>query len=160
MATLFESEACSRCGGSGHYSYCQMYGTTCFKCAGRKIVLTKRGAEAQRYFTERCSKRAADLKPGDKVYYDGLFGKAGWSEVIEVRAGDAARDGGSVLPDGTVKAAELIVETKLCKHHTSADAMFRVAQSKEDRAAKVAEALAYQETLTKSGKPKASKKPE
>lgn len=26
---------CSRCGGSGHYSYNRMYGTTCFKCNGR-----------------------------------------------------------------------------------------------------------------------------
>lgn len=31
---LFETEACSRCGGSGQYSYCQMYGSRCFKCAG------------------------------------------------------------------------------------------------------------------------------
>src|SRR5260370_38124710 len=26
--------SCPRCGGSGHYSYCQMYGTTCFQCRG------------------------------------------------------------------------------------------------------------------------------
>src|SRR5207249_1748734 len=45
---FFESETCSRCGGSGHYSYCQRYGTTCFKCGGRTTVLTKRGEAAQR----------------------------------------------------------------------------------------------------------------
>lgn len=32
---------CSRCGGSGHYSRCQMYGTTCFGCAGKGDVATK-----------------------------------------------------------------------------------------------------------------------
>jgi len=25
---------CGRCGGTGHYSFCQMYGTTCFGCSG------------------------------------------------------------------------------------------------------------------------------
>jgi rRNA maturation protein Nop10 len=28
-------ETCSRCGGSGRYSWCQMYGDTCFKCGGK-----------------------------------------------------------------------------------------------------------------------------
>jgi hypothetical protein len=42
----YEQATCGRCGGSGHYSYCQMYGTVCFKCQGRKTVTTKRGAKA------------------------------------------------------------------------------------------------------------------
>lgn len=28
-------KACRRCGGSGHYSYCAMYGTLCFECRAR-----------------------------------------------------------------------------------------------------------------------------
>lgn len=31
---VIATRPCSRCGGSGHYSYCQMYGTRCFKCGG------------------------------------------------------------------------------------------------------------------------------
>jgi hypothetical protein len=34
LTDLFETEPCSRCGGTGQHSYCQMYGTTCFKCQG------------------------------------------------------------------------------------------------------------------------------
>ena len=34
-------QTCGRCGGSGHYSRCQMYGTTCFGCAGRCYVAKK-----------------------------------------------------------------------------------------------------------------------
>lgn len=37
-------EGCTRCGGYGQYSYCQMYGSTCFKCGGtgyQKAKLTK-----------------------------------------------------------------------------------------------------------------------
>jgi hypothetical protein len=38
----YETEPCGRCGGSGHYSYCQMHGTVCFDCRGKKVRLTKR----------------------------------------------------------------------------------------------------------------------
>lgn len=31
-------KTCSRCGGSGEYSFCQMHGTTCFKCGGSGYV--------------------------------------------------------------------------------------------------------------------------
>lgn len=31
------NKPCTRCGGSGHYSYCQRFGTTCFKCDGNKL---------------------------------------------------------------------------------------------------------------------------
>lgn len=33
---IIEKEICSRCSGSGHYSYNQMDGTRCFKCRGQK----------------------------------------------------------------------------------------------------------------------------
>ena len=32
-------EVCGRCGGSGRYSYCQMYGDTCFGCSGKCVVI-------------------------------------------------------------------------------------------------------------------------
>ncbi len=32
-------KTCGRCGGGGHYSYCQMHGTTCFGCGGTGKVL-------------------------------------------------------------------------------------------------------------------------
>ncbi|GHV06463.1 hypothetical protein FACS1894217_05190 [Clostridia bacterium] len=32
-------QTCSRCGGSGHYSYNQIDGTRCFKCGGKKTVV-------------------------------------------------------------------------------------------------------------------------
>jgi hypothetical protein len=30
----FPVDNCGRCGGSGHYSYCPRFGTTCFECGG------------------------------------------------------------------------------------------------------------------------------
>ena len=56
-------KVCSRCGGSGHYSYNQMYGTVCFKCNGMKYLLpserqrTKKWMEQVREtFTQKESK--------------------------------------------------------------------------------------------------------
>lgn len=31
-------ETCTRCGGTGQFSYCQRFGTTCFGCHGKKKV--------------------------------------------------------------------------------------------------------------------------
>lgn len=44
-------ETCSRCGGSGRYSWCQMYGDKCFKCAGKGefvVTLTAKTLDAAR----------------------------------------------------------------------------------------------------------------
>ena len=64
MSLLFESEPCSRCGGSGQYSYCQSYGTTCFRCKGLKETLTKRGTVAQGWFNQMCMKRIDQYSRG------------------------------------------------------------------------------------------------
>ncbi|VVB52868.1 Uncharacterised protein [uncultured archaeon] len=44
--TIFETETCGRCGGSGRHSYCQMYGDTCFGCSGSGKRYSKRGQAA------------------------------------------------------------------------------------------------------------------
>lgn len=158
-ANRLERETCPRCGGSGQYSYCQMYGRTCFKCAGRKEVLTKRGTAATAYLKALRSKPASELKVGDRVYHDGLVvpgavcDKAAWTTVIEIRAGVAELDGGRVV-NGEVIPAEIVVVTERCTHHTTAATRFRVWVSKEHEAETLAAAIAFQATLTKAGKPR------
>jgi hypothetical protein len=69
---IFATESCSRCGGSGQYSYCQMYGTRCFKCGGAGWQFTKRGkADYERW---RAAVDAITTKP-----------------VTELRVGDSAK---------------------------------------------------------------------
>lgn len=41
LIVLGHGQTCGRCGGGGHYSYCQMYGTTCFGCSGKGVVAVK-----------------------------------------------------------------------------------------------------------------------
>lgn len=72
VMTNFETQVCSRCHGSGNYSSCSDYGTRCFKCAGAKVVLTKRGVAAKAYLERLCTKRAIDLVIGDRVACTGL----------------------------------------------------------------------------------------
>jgi hypothetical protein len=92
----YEQATCGRCAGSGHYSYCQMYGTTCFKCHGRKTVTTKKGLKAaDTYEAIRkavLSFRVERVVPGMVLWFDsepGLPGvsrglRAGWFRVLEV----------------------------------------------------------------------------
>lgn len=67
----YDIESCSRCGGSGHYSRCQMYGTTCFKCGGKTTTLTRAAAKAaaaiQEFITAHFSVAVETLVVGDRI---------------------------------------------------------------------------------------------
>ena len=43
----YQTEPCSRCGGGGEYSYCQMHGSRCFKCGGHGVQLTRTAKRAK-----------------------------------------------------------------------------------------------------------------
>jgi hypothetical protein len=155
-ALRLERETCSRCGGSGTYSYCQMYGTRCFKCAGRQEVLTKRGAAANAYLTKLRSKPASELKIGDTILSDGMLSRARWEKVVEIRPGDRDLDGGAII-NGEVIPPAIVIETPGCRYHTTPDQMFRVFVSKEHEIETLRQAIAYQATLTKAGQPRKTK---
>lgn len=72
MKTHFETETCSRCHGSGSYSYCADYGDKCFKCAGSGKTLSKRGAAAKAYLEKLCTIPAKEVKLGDRVAATGI----------------------------------------------------------------------------------------
>jgi len=143
---LFENKVCSRCGGSGEYSYCSMYGRVCFKCGGAGAVLTKRGHAAQAMLNAARKKPARDIVVGETIMIDGIpgFSASRWAKVIEITGTGKER----TIVAAAVKNGE--------RHSLQGFDEFalRVAQSKERLAALKAEALAYQETLTKTGKPR------
>lgn len=164
MALLFEYETCSRCGGSGSYSYCQRYGTVCFKCSGARETLTARGSEAQRYLNELLSLPLSAIKPGMTVR-DINVTVGGtpfheWCKVIAITPYDASHN--RSLVNGVMVSWEgefFTMETETKRGRSShcglkADHMFRVLADKETKQAAIEKALAYQETLTKAGKPR------
>lgn len=143
MGTHFETVVCSRCGGSGHYSYCSMYGTTCFKCSGKGNVYTDRGQAAKVWFEEHLSKPAKELQLGDKIYVDVFFNR-GWSKVTEIGP-DTTLYNGAIRPD------YLYVQTEIGGQYISGDTLCRVAHTAEQKQAVLALALEYQASLTKQG---------
>lgn len=148
MATEFEHEVCSRCGGTGNYSYCQMYGTTCFKCHGRKSVLTKRGEAAVAYRNELRKFPVEQIQAGWLKYYDGFMGgKRGWHKVIEVRNPGTS---GRIVDGVTIYGVDVVTEACTFGYDHRA-VISDVAPSLEYLKETTAKALAYQDTLTKQG---------
>lgn len=150
----FETVTCSRCGGSGHYSYCQMYGTTCFKCRGRKVVFTKRGAAAFDWYLKALSRPAGELAVGDVIYEEPDFvfhtHKGGFFRITEI-----APD--TTLYNGEVRPEYLRIQTKVMGHCCPNTQLFRVAHTAEQKAAVKARAMEYQASLTKLGTPRKRK---
>ena len=137
----FEIESCSRCGGSGRYSWCQQWGDTCFKCKGLGTTLTKRGEAARDMFKESRKVEIVDLKIGDKCFWmDGIFYKSAWATVTEISTS------GNCI---TISAGD---HYGVCLDANS-DTKIVVSEPSELYAERLAAALAYQDSLTKGGSP-------
>jgi mono/diheme cytochrome c family protein len=137
---LFENVTCSRCGGSGHYSYCQMYGTTCFKCHGDGKTLTKRGAAAQSWLNAQKRKPGSEVKVGETIMIDGVpgFSPSYWAKVTEING------------DCDITAVGLKNGERMALNGWATQEV-RVAQSKERLAELRTQALAFQASLTQAG---------
>lgn len=175
MAAMFETEPCTRCGGSGTYSYCIQWGTTCFACGvrprerGTGRRLTKRGKAARAYFQSLLpSKRVADLVPGDMVVDSMFFFGAGEllmvrgvkCKVLEVTpttssSRSRAGDGEWVYADAEHGYLDIVTD-KMLISGVQPDTLKALVPTAEQVATARAAALAYQETLTKTGTPRKS----
>lgn len=139
---LFESTTCSRCGGSGRYSYNMMDGDRCYGCSGRGYVLTKRGKAAQSFLDNMRSCPVEDLKVGDLVLVDLFFSKAQFLKLEGIRPDEYNPGRNMMILDfpgvawGTVFGAGI---------------KMRVGFTAQEKAAQVKLALEYQSKLTKSG---------
>lgn len=147
MPLRFERETCSRCGGSGQYSYCEMYGTVCFKCHGKREVLTKRAAVAHQWMKEQNLIPASEVQIGMRVKALGM--------TITVREIGEGCQSWSVV-DGVQIENPRHIALKGQEHgmQVTPDTMVQVIKSQEDQAALLARAIEYQNSLTKEGKPR------
>jgi hypothetical protein len=152
MATSFETTTCSRCGGTGQYSYCRAYGTKCFKCHGGGLSFTKRGELAHTYYMKSLETPLNEIKVGDLVQVWDMT-RNYFATVIQMAASDAYAKQG--MP-------ALCMTTNHEKNGKSGltaspDDMVRVGHSREEKLVKIAIALEYQASLTKQGKPRKRK---
>lgn len=124
-----EHVTCSRCGGSGHYSYTQRLGTLCAKCLGAGTVYTKRGRAARDYLDALRSKPARELQVGDPCKMS-----SGRGRLLSSRVDD----------DGL-----MVLEFKHCTYHgIRPDAPIAVIPTRAFADETLRMALAYQETCS------------
>lgn len=172
-STVFEHKACSRCGGSGHYSYCTMYGTTCFGCNGRGWQYTRRGEVAAKLYSDLLMVPATEVEVGTKIRVPGLPGIAGacWLLVDSIDTDHVSawritkdEDGNEVrepLVSVLIGGRKRITGSEWSEDNLEeygyglpATDKVRVARSAEFKQARMAEALAFQATLTQKGEPR------
>ena len=91
MGTSFETTTCSRCGGSGKYSYNQYDGDRCFGCAGSGITFSKRGAKARTKFYESIQRHVSELQPGMKIRENGKWWTIKSIEHVGLNSPDEVR---------------------------------------------------------------------
>jgi len=145
MTLLFESKTCTRCGGSGEYSWCQRHGSMCFKCRGKGEVLTKRGQAAQSYLHSLYTKPASEIKVGDFLQEEHVYGGGNMTRFFAAVTKVEVKEGGVIISTEHPKMGK-------CQNHRPTDSAERIGQSAEEKTAKRQIALEYQATLTKQGK--------
>jgi hypothetical protein len=69
MRIQFEKTTCTRCQGSGHYSYHPDHGTRCFGCSGSGERLSKQGQEAKAAYDTGMSIPVPEVLPGMVIMY-------------------------------------------------------------------------------------------
>jgi len=147
-----ETVTCSRCGGTGHYSYNQITGTVCFKCHGGKVVYTKRGRAAADFLNALRSKPVTEVKVGQLVWVNYFFkGRDTFAHVVKSEPGAKFTSNGQ-------EHQHWLIEVDHPKYggmsmHKLMTDTIRVGWSAEEKAAQLKQALDFQDTLSKTGKP-------
>lgn len=136
--TAFETETCSRCGGSGEYSYNQIDGTKCFGCGGNGQQYTPRGRQARQFYVKIMQKRAVDFAVGE-TYKDGT--DRCQRRIVAI--------GPDELNSGSIR-----IDSKGFCLVTGPDMLLQLVPTAEVRDAALKQALDFQATLTKAGKPR------
>lgn len=156
-ATTFETETCTRCGGCGRYSYNQMHGDICYGCNGKGIRLTKRGRAAATHLDAMRKVRLDSLNIGDFMQVETISARY-FAPITEIKPGHSVKSYNHNTGEW-VEWETISVTTQHAKFGASGivappDTMVRKGFTAEEKAAQMQEALAYQATLTKTGKPK------
>ena len=95
MTTIFETETCSRCGGTGHYSHNGEH-SRCYKCENKNgaRAYTKRGQAAKEFYLSKLEIRADQVNQGDLIT---VMGRK--LRVLEVRESNIKGKDGKILID-------------------------------------------------------------
>jgi len=142
--TAFETETCSRCGGSGEYSYCEMYGTRCFKCHGKGRALTKRAQVAYAWEQRQNLIPALAVTVGMRIKALGMT-----ITVQSIGEGSVSKS----LQNGVwiENTPHIALQGQSHAMHVMPDTEVQLIRSHADQVALRLRAVEYQNSLTKAG---------
>lgn len=149
----FETKTCSRCGGSGKYSFNLMHGTMCYGCNGSGLQFTKRGLAARLFYDESLTVPASELKVGM-----GIKESSGWKNFSIIQSihygtdkelGEQYCTSYSMGPAGEKQM--ILADTGRCKAKFYPETRVRVMHTDAEKQAKIKIALEYQATLNANG---------
>lgn len=155
-----ETVTCTRCCGTGRYSYCQTYGSTCFKCHGSGKQYTKRGLAAAMWLKAQKRRKGSEITLGTFVASPGIAGIcANTYFTVDTLYTDLNRP--TYLKDGKMVEGErylvisgLSPKGERYSTHTYPDADVDILLTKSAARELLIKALDYQDTLTKAGTPR------
>jgi len=146
-----ERTTCSRCGGTGRYSWNQRDGDRCWGCNGKGTRLTKRGQVAYDYLTASMEIGLADLQIGDRVRL------SDFSPFVTVTAieddGDKFTVAG-VTTSGETHAYQSPWVLQGADGDVAAAPRFRRFLTADEKRDLIAAAERYQDTLNAKGEPR------
>lgn len=127
----FETTVCSRCLGTGTYSFNLMHGNRCYGCGGSKMVLTKRGQAARKFMIDLQMKPASELQVGYSV----------WTDVVTPNGVGGAKF------RKIVAVHENGYSTAMCRYAIDKDSLIRAVKDQAELDETINKALQYQESL-------------
>lgn len=146
MTITYENETCGRCGGTGQYSYNQISGTRCFGCNGKKTCLTKRGKAAKAFADTLLDLRIEQVQVGQRVTHSGIYKRT----TLTVESIDRA-EGGKCFKNGELHPL-IVTNLRGGDYVISGSGITVRAAPTTEQAEQI---MAYQDSLTKAGKPRA-----
>lgn len=158
IINALETVTCGRCSGTGSYSWCSAHGSTCFKCHGKKVVLTKRGSIANQFikWIRATDTIATELKVGDWVRMQGESKFWKIVSIAEYKAESRYKDfpasaiaGHDVWVDHVSSGFKIGFEKVV--YHVGADSMIARHNNLDDLATWKT-GMEFQTTLSKTGK--------
>lgn len=148
--TSFETKTCSRCGGSGSYSYNQIDGSRCYGCGGSGLQYTKRGAIAKVKYQEMRKILPENAKVGDRLVQDLFFNSVKFTiaEILpeSVSGYTRTKDGAEIT---TIHCKFKSVSGK--EYFMQKGVPVEKLPSPEENALMLEECIKYQFSLTKAG---------
>jgi len=101
----YDTTECTRCGGSGRYSFNMRDGDTCWGCGGTGKQRTAKGEQQRDLYLAALETPVEDVQVGWKVFAARSGGGNAWQRVTEIRRG-TLDDGGTLIADPTIDPSD------------------------------------------------------